>query len=355
MNSDLRSVRRAEASLSICLRFRLRNSLTAGILLCLFIRSEVQAQMNPQVSPSGSPSASPSPGSSGTSPASMAPTTAASPAIDQSHYVISPGDVLDVSVFGAPDLSQKSVVNSSGDIYMPQIDYVHIAGMHVEEAQTAVEQVYFKKQIIKVPHVAIVIASYSSGVLLMGEVGRQGMYPIVGSGRLFDILAEAGGTTANAGQIVTITRKDSTTPQTVVMTSDPAQLLRANVPVQQGDIIIVSKADVIYVVGEVLAPSGFVMDDRGPYTVMKVIAMAHGTTKIAKPSKARIVRRTSAGQTEIEVPLDKILASKAPDIPMQANDILFVPSSKEKQAAATAANVAVGLASGLAYYGLIYH
>ena len=347
MTDDLRSFRRAQAALSTHLGFRLQNSLIASMLLSLFIRCEAQAPMRP--------TASPSPGSSGTSPASTASTTTAAPAIDQSHYVISPGDVLDVSVFGAPDLSQKSIVNSSGEIYMPQIDYVHVAGMRVDDAQAAVEQVYLKKQIIKVPHVAIVIASYSSGVVLMGEVSRPGIYPIVGSGRLFDILAEAGGTTPNAGQMVTIAQKDSTTSQAVFMTSDPAQLLHADVPVQQGDTIIVSKADVIYVVGEVLAPSGFLMDDKGQYTVLKAIAMAHGTTKIAKSSKARIVRRTPAGQMEIEVPLDKILASKAPDIPMQANDILFVPSSKGKQVAATTANVAISLASGLAVYSIIYH
>jgi polysaccharide biosynthesis/export protein len=278
--------------------------------------------------------------------------TAPVPSPVLSHYVISPGDVLDVSVLGIPDLSQKSAVNSSGDIYMPQINYVHVAGMHVEDAQAVVEQAYIKKNIIKIPHVAIGIASYSSGVVLMGEVGRPGIYPIVGSGRLFDILAEAGGTTPSAGQIVTITQKDSTTPQTVFMTSDPTQLLQANVPVQQGDTIIVSKAGVIYVVGEVLAPSGFLMDEKGQYSVMKAVAMAHGTTKFAKPSKARIVRRTPEGQTEIQVPLDKILVSEAPDIPMQSNDILFIPSSKGKQFAARAADVAVALASGVAFYGI---
>lgn len=261
---------------------------------------------------------------------------------------------MDVSIFGAQDLSQKASVNSTGDIYMPLIDYVHVAGMHVEDAQGAVEQAYFKKGVLKTPHVNIVITSFSSGVVLMGEVGRTGIYPIVGSGKLFDILAEAGGATANAGQVVTITHKGSTDPQTVFLTNDPVKSLAANVPIQQGDTIIVSRAGVLYVVGEVLAPSGFLMDEKGQYTVMKAVAMAHGLAKFAKPSKARIVRRDAGGEQEISVPLDKILVSKSPDIPMQSNDILFVPSSKGKQAAARTADVAIGLASGLAYYGF-YH
>jgi polysaccharide export outer membrane protein len=96
------------------------------------------------------------------------------------------------------------------------------------------------------------------------------------------------------------------------------------------------------------------MDEKGQYTVMKAVAMAHGLSKFAKPGKARIVRREAGGEQEIPVPLDKILVSKAPDIPMQSNDILFIPSSKAKQAASRTADIAVALASGVAYYG-IYH
>ena len=280
------------------------------------------------------------------------PAIGATPAGDQSHYIISPGDVLDVSVFRAPDLSQRAAVNSDGEIYLPLINYVHVAGMHIENAQEAIEQAYLKHNVLKFPHVSIVMTSYSNGIVLMGEVGRPGIYPIVGSGRLFDILAEAGGATATAGQVVTITHRNSTDPQIVRLTNDPVQSLSANVPLQQGDTIIVSKAGVIYVVGEVLAPSGFLMDEKGQYTVMKAVAMAHGLTKFAKASKVRIVRRTPSGQEEIPVPLDKILVSEAPDIPMQSNDILFIPPSKGKQAAARAVDVAVALASGVAFYGI---
>lgn len=322
-------------------------------LICL-TRGSAQTTNNNQTRPANGASSRPSstfPQPDLNTPVEPNATPAAVPAADQSHYFISPGDVLEVSVFGAPDLSQKSAVNSAGDIYMPLINYLHVAGMHVEDAQGVVEQAYFKKGVLKFPHVSIVITSYSSGVVLMGEVGRPGIYPIVGSGKLFDILAEAGGATQNAGQAVTITHKDSTSQQTVFLTNDPVKSLEANVPVQQGDTIIVSKAGVIYVVGEVLAPNGFLMDEKGQYTVMKAVAMAHGLAKFAKPSKARIVRREPGGEQEIPVPLDKILVSKSADIPMQSNDILFIPSSKGKQAAARTVDVAVALASGFAYYG----
>jgi polysaccharide biosynthesis/export protein len=300
------------------------------------------------------------PSTSVTTPASSAgetnsnPLPAPVPAMNQSQYVISPGDVLEVSVFGAPDLSQKTAVNSSGNIYMPLISYVHVAGMHVDDAQGVVEQAYFKSGVLKNPHVSVAVTSYSSGVVLIGEVSRPGIYPIVGSGKLFDILAEAGGPTANAGQLVAINHKGNTEPTTVFLTNDPAKSMEANVPVQQGDTIIVSRAGVIYVVGEVLSPNSFLMDEKGQYTVMKAVAMARGLTKFAKPSKARIVRREAGGEQEIPIPLDKILVSQAQDVPMQSNDILFVPSSKGKIAAAKTVDVAIALASGLAFYGA-YH
>jgi polysaccharide export outer membrane protein len=319
-------------------------------ILLLTLQATAQTTVNNQPASTSDMSTFPPSPSSTTpqNPAATPPTSMALPAADQSHYIISPGDVLDVSVFGAPDLSQKAVVNSGGNIYMPLINYVHVADLHVEDAQLVVEKAYFTNSVLKFPHVSIVISSYASGVVLMGEVVRPGIYPIVGTGKLFDILAEAGGTAASAGQVVTITHKGVAEPQIVTLTSDPIKSNSANVPVQQGDTIVVSKAGVVYIVGEVYSPSGFLMDEKGQYTVMKVVAMAHGTTKFAKTSKARIVRRTSDGNKEIPVPLDKILVSKAPDIPLQSNDILFVPTNKGKQAAARGAEAAISIATSLA-------
>jgi polysaccharide biosynthesis/export protein len=342
--------RYAKAVSSRTLRFCLLSGILFASVALLFVQA-ICAQTHPANGAPATP-ASTYPETS-SSPATAPPAVTAVPSADQSHYIISPGDVLDISIFGASDLSQKAAVNSAGDVYMPLINYVHVAGMHAEDAQGAIEQAYLKSGVLKFPHVSIVIISYSSGVILMGEVGKTGIYPIVGAGKLFDILAEAGGTTASAGQIVTITHKSSPELQTVYLTNDPVQSLAANVPVQQGDTIIVSKAGVIYVVGEVLSPNGFLMDEKGQYTVMKAVAMAHGLAKFAKPTKARIVRRTPEGEKEISVPLDKILVSKSPDIAMQANDILFVPTSKGKQAASKGVDVAVALASGVAYYAFL--
>lgn len=345
--------RHANGVFSRVRRLSLTTILVVASLSLFTLRAFAQAPINNQSHPQSPGTVSTFPPAASSSEAIEPATTPATPAVipatGQLHYIISPGDVLDISVFGAPDLSQRAVVNSTGNVYMPLINNVHIAGMHVEDAQGTLEQAYLTNGILKSPHVSIVITSYSSGVVLMGEVVRPGIYPIVGAGKLFDVFAEAGGTSPGAGQVVTITHKGGTESQTVMLSSDPIKSLAADVPVQQGDTIIVSKAGVVYVVGEVNSPSGFLMDEKDQYTVMKVVAMAHGTTKVAKTSKARIVRRTPDGEKEILIPLDKILISKAPDVPMQSNDILFVPTNKGKIAATRATDVAIGLAAGVGY------
>lgn len=265
---------------------------------------------------------------------------------DHSRYIISSGDVVDITVYGAPDLSQRLPVNHSGDVYLPLVNYMHLAGLNTEEAQLAIEKALLKGGFVNTPHVTVAVSEYTGGVVLMGEITKPGIYPVIGTGRLFDLLTAAGGITPNAGQIITITHPGGV-QETVSLSSNPKLQMDADVPVGQGDTVIVSKAGVVYVVGEVLNPSGFVMDEKGQYTVMKLVAMAHGTTKLAKTSKARIVRRTPDGQKEIPVPLDKILASKAPDIPLEANDILFVPTNGAKRAAERSTDVAIALATGV--------
>jgi polysaccharide export outer membrane protein len=91
----------------------------------------------------------------------------------------------------------------------------------------------------------------------------------------------------------------------------------------------VRKADIVYVVGDVGRPSGFLMDS-GTLTVLQAIALAGGTTPTAKLSEARIIRKGPAGMSETPVHLKKMLSAKAPDMPLEADDILFVPTSTGK-------------------------
>src|SRR5205823_13671523 len=117
----------------------------------------------------------------------------------------------------------------------------------------------------------------------------------------------------------------------------------SNVRVMPGDTIMVRRADIVYVVGEVIRPSGFLMDS-GHLSVLQAIALAGGTTSTAKLSAARIIRKGPSGLTEVPVPLKRLLRARANDLPMEAEDILFVPTSASKFFAGRSAEAVMQLA-----------
>jgi polysaccharide export outer membrane protein len=88
--------------------------------------------------------------------------------------------------------------------------------------------------------------------------------------------------------------------------------------------------------------------DNGSLTVLQALALAGGTNRTAKIGGARIIRKGPTGMTETRVPLKKMLEAKAPDVTLQADDILFVPLSGARVAAGTGFNAAVTAATGLA-------
>lgn len=244
------------------------------------------------------------------------------------------GDLLEVSVYGVPELTQKVRVSSAGDIYLPLIDYVHVVNLTPDEAQAIIEKKLSDGGFVRNPHVSVFVSDYvSQSVTLLGEVAKPGTYSIVGDRRLLDVISAAGGPTDKAGKAVTIVHREHPDTPEILDLSRSAQGSPVNPALEPGDTIIVSKAGVVYVVGEVNKPSGFLMEN-GSLTVLKAIALAGGTTHTAALNNAKIIRKTPGGMEETPIPLKKILAAKAPDLPMQPEDVLFVPGSASKSAAA---------------------
>jgi polysaccharide biosynthesis/export protein len=241
------------------------------------------------------------------------------------------GDLVEVNVYNVPELSTKARISSEGEVYLPLIDSVHVAGLSAEEAEGLIQKRLSDGGFVKNPHVTLFVDQYASqGSSVLGEVTRPGVYPVLGEQRLFDLISAAGGFTERAGRGITITRRNQTDkPITVPLSRSVADNPESNIPIFPGDTIIVHKADLVYVVGDVGRPSGFLMD-RGHLTVLQAIALAGGTTRTASLDGARIIRNGPAGTTETPVPLKKILHAKAPDVIMQADDILFVPTSTAK-------------------------
>lgn len=256
------------------------------------------------------------------------------------------GDLVEVGVYNVPELTTKARVSSKGDVYLPLIDYIHVAGLTAEEAEGVIQKRLSDGGFVKNPHVTLFVDQYASqGASLLGEVARPGVYPVPGQQRLFDLISAAGGLTEKAGRSITVTHRNQpgksvTIPLSRNITDNP----ESNVPILPGDTIIVRKADLVYVVGDVGRPSGFLMDS-GHVTVLQAIALAGGTTRTANLGGTRIIRRGPSGLTETPVELKRILRAKAPDVTMQADDILFVPTSATKVFAGRAMEAAMQAAT----------
>jgi polysaccharide biosynthesis/export protein len=259
------------------------------------------------------------------------------------------GDLLEVGVYNVPELSTKARVGNSGDVYLPLIDYVHVADLTLEEAQALIEKRLEDGGFVRGPHVTIFLdESASQGVTILGEVSKPGIYPAIGDRKLYDLISAAGGFTATAGRKVSIIRQHSqSAPITVNLPRNLADDLPDNIEILPGDTITVPRAPIIYVVGDVGRPAGLLVDN-GSLTVLQALALAGGTNRTAKMGGVRIIRKGPTGMTETRVPLKKMLEAKAPDINLQADDILFVPLSGARVAASTGFNAAVAAASGLA-------
>jgi polysaccharide export outer membrane protein len=333
-------------------RIRRGCSFVFGCGLVFLFGAAADAQQTPgQLPPSQNqnverfPSAAqPVPAANGT----IVPNDSASPG-DSSFLKLGGGDLIEVNVYNVPELSTKARVGNSGDVYLPLIDYVHVGDLSIEEAQTLIAKRLGDGGFVRNPHVTIFLdESASQGVTILGEVSKPGIYPALGDRRLYDMISAAGGFTSAAGRKVSIIRQHSQEgPITVNLPRNLADDLPDNIEILPGDMITVPRAPIIYVVGDVGRPAGLLVDN-GSLTVLQALALAGGANHTAKMGGVRIIRKGPDGMTETRVPLKKMLEAKAPDITLQADDILFVPLSGARVAAATGFNAAVAAASGLA-------
>ncbi len=255
------------------------------------------------------------------------------------------GDLVELTVYDVPELTTKTRISSTGDIYCALIGPTHVAGLTTEEAARLIESRL--SAFLKDPYVSVFVTEYASqGASVLGEVSRPGVYPVLGEQHLYDLISAAGGLTEKAGHSITVThRSDPDNPVILPVSRNLSDDPRSNIRVFPRDTIIVRKADIIYVVGDVGRPSALIMD-AGGLSVLKAVALAGGTNRTAKLSGVKILRKGPAGgMSETPVELKKILQAKAPDLSLQADDILVVPSSAGKILAGRALEAAMQAAT----------
>ena len=248
-----------------------------------------------------------------------------SPAQAQSQatdYTLGPGDAIRVQVFQNPELTLETRVPESGLISYPLIGAVKVGGTTVAAAERLIAEALRNGGFLQRPQVTILLTQLrGSQVSVLGQVGRPGRFVLeTGSTRLSDILATAGGTTANGSDVVTIsgTRDGKPFRKTLDL---PAMFQKANpgddLVLQGGDIVFVDRAPVFYIYGETNRPGAYRIERD--MTVMQALAQGGGPT--VRGSQERIVlhrRQADGSVAEIKPTLND---------PVQTNDVIYVRAS----------------------------
>jgi polysaccharide export outer membrane protein len=254
------------------------------------------------------------------------------PPIVSGPLLMGPGDLIEVQVFQTPELSAKIRVDQAGTINLPAGGQIQVEGMTAAQVGVAIEKILRESQIMLDPHVTVFADEYATqGITLLGEVRSPGTYTLLGAHSLYEALSVAGGVTANEGSSITITHRDDPDHPTVVKVNSAnySELQRSTV-VEPGDTVLVAKADMIYVVGDVGHPGAYYLQNGEPLSVLNALALASGLNHTAAVSKASIVRQTSAGAQTIPLDLNRIMKNTNPNVILQAADIIVVPRSGVK-------------------------
>ncbi len=272
---------------------------------------------------------------------------------------ISSGDLLEVTIFENPDLSGSFRVDEKGDIDVPLIGRVHVLGDTAEAAAAKIEKRFVEAQILQPAesHATVFIAEYATqGITVNGEVKTPGVYPALGVRMLNDVIAAAGGLQPTAASEVVITHRNNPShPETVGYNPAALKPVIPGVQVFPGDSILVPRAGIIYVAGDVNRPGGFVMDGRSGITVEEAMALAGGDAHAAALKRVQLVRTLDDGRREaITVPINLIYKGQAPDLAMKDGDILYVPTSKGKLITEQAISSVLGIGTQVAIYKTAY-
>jgi polysaccharide export outer membrane protein len=225
--------------------------------------------------------------------------------------------------------------------------------MSASDASRAVEQELKSRGLLLDPHVSIFVTEYASqGASIIGEVRAPGVYPTLGTRRLLDMISLAGGVAPTAGKVISIVHQnDPEHPQQVAIQPTPASLhAQENPVIQPGDTIVVAKSGVVYIIGDVLKPGGFLVDNNERLSVIESLSLAGGWNKTAALSKTKLIRKLPTGREEVDLDLKHIVYGKQADVMISDGDILFVPSSVGKTILYRGVEAAIALSTQFAIY-----
>jgi len=281
-------------------------------------------------------------------------------------YTLGPGDELRIRILETQDLSVESTrVSTEGYLSLPLLGRVPVEGFTVAELEENLAHRY--SSYVLDPHITVEMLGFrSQPVSVIGAVRQPGVYQIDGVKTLVEVLSMAGGILQDAGYTVRVTRRlewgripasgERIDPTGRFSVADvrlaavtAGESPRENIVVKPQDVISVPRGETVYVIGSVAKSGGFVLSERENISVLEVLALAGGLSKLAAPKNARILRHSemTGDRQELAVNIKQILQGDSPEVSLKGNDILFIPEAGSKVALNKAVDTALRIGTGL--------
>lgn len=253
---------------------------------------------------------------------------------DFSELRIEPGDLLNVSVYDTPEFTNSYRVDPAGNLTIPLCGKVNVRGLTMPEAAMRLETAFKSGQILTQPQVNVDVQQYAGEyVTVLGEVGSPGRVTLIAPTHLSELLAQVGGLTPLAGAHINIHHQgdDAGPEEEVSYSRSQSNQKAASILVRPGDAVFVPRAGIVYVLGAVNRPGGYLMQEDGKLNVAQALALSGGTALQANTGGLRVIRRNPDG-TVLDFPLSYNAIAKGTQQPLvlQAQDIVYVPISKAK-------------------------
>lgn len=253
---------------------------------------------------------------------------------DFSTLQLAPGFLLTLDVFDAPEFSSDLRVDEHGDVFVDSVGAVHVAGETPAQAAAAIAKRFEDAKVLNHPQINLNVVQYAGqNVTVLGEVHNPGRIELLAPHTLADVIAMSGGATAYAGNVIEIRRrtKDGMQTESVHFSRSAEDATLEDTQVYPGDTVTLRRAGIVYVLGGVSRPGGYIMQEGGELTLTQALALAYGTNMDAAVGSIRIVRKLPDGKVEeIPVAYRAIMKGKEPPPRLQAEDVVYVPISKTK-------------------------
>jgi polysaccharide export outer membrane protein len=272
-------------------------------------------------------------------------------------------DLIAVAVYNSPEFTRTIRVGDDGQIRFPMLKrQIGATGLLPDQLEKSIRAAIAAENLIIDPFVTVIVVEYySRPISVAGAVRRPISFQAITPVTLLDALTRAEGLSPDAGPDILVSRKQKEGGAFLVQRIPVKGLIDAadpelNLSLTGGEEVRVPEVGKVYVVGNVKRPGAFRVEGASGTTVLKTMALAEGLAPYAA-KQAFLYRREagSGGKNEITIELKDILDRKSPDVPLEADDILYIPDNARRRMTLGALEKLIGFggatASGMLIWG----